>query len=182
MTKKKRVNGHASSDRRTGIPGRRLSDAAGHHSANPHAPIDREQTGPLRPPRPSIGLPILPDGRTALPEGNPCEGCDHCCRYVSIQIDTPRSRIDFENIRWYLLHKNVSVMIDYEGDWLIQFDTPCEWLIEGRCTHYELRPEICRDYDPADCERYAGPAEKVLLRTPDDLERYLSTRKGKRKA
>ena len=70
MPKKGRVNGHASSDRRAGVPGRRGSDAPGesdpalvdgHLSANPHAPIDRERTGPLRPPRPPIGLPILPD-------------------------------------------------------------------------------------------------------------------------
>jgi len=182
MPKKKRVNGHGDSERRTAVPGRRGSDATPTHlSANPHATVDRERTGPLRPPRPPIGLAILPDGRTALPEGNPCEGCDHCCRYVSIQIDTPRSKRDFENIRWYLLHKNVSVMIDFEGDWLVQFDTPCEWLVEGRCTHYELRPVICRDYDPAECERYGGPAEKVLFRTPDDLEKYLRERKGRGK-
>ena len=161
-------------------PDRRKKPA--HLSANPDAPIDNELVGPLRPPRPAIGLPILPDGRTALPEGNPCEGCDHCCRYVSIQIDRPRSKHDYDNIRWYLLHKNVSVMIDWEGDWLIQFDTPCEWLIDGRCGHYTLRPEICREYDPAECERYAGAAEKVLLRNPDDLERYLESRKSKKKA
>ncbi len=72
-------------------------------------------------------------------------------------------------------------MVDFEGDWLIQFDTPCEWLVEGRCTHYELRPQICRDYDPADCERYAGPGEKVLLRTPEDLGRYLEARNRRKK-
>lgn len=162
------------------LPDRRKKKPA-HLSANPNAPIDHERTGPLRPPRPAIGLKMLPDGRTALPEGNPCEGCDHCCRYVSVQIDRPRSKLDFENIRWYVLHKNVSVMIDYEGDWLIQFDTPCEWLIEGRCGHYTLRPEICRAYDPVDCERYAGAAEKVLIRTPDDLDRYLEGKKKARK-
>jgi len=160
----------------------RRKKPAEHLSANPDAPIDRELQGPLRPPRPAIGLPVLPDGRIALPTGNPCEGCDHCCRYVSIEIDRPTTKRDFDNIRWYLLHKNISVMIDYEGDWLIQFDTPCEWLIEGRCGHYELRPEICRDYDPVDCERYAGPAEKVLFRTPDDLARYLETRTRRKSA
>jgi Fe-S-cluster containining protein len=159
----------------------RRKNGNGHLSANPHAPVDREEQGPLRPPRPALGLRLLPDGRTALPEGNPCEGCDHCCRYVSIQIDRPTTKHEFDNVRWYLLHKNVSVMIDYEGDWLIQFDTPCRWLVDGRCTHYELRPEICRDYDPAECERYAGPAEKVLLRTPEDLARYLDSKKKKKK-
>ena len=162
--------------------GDRRRNGAGRLSANPHAPVDHEKHGPLRPPRPAIGLRILPDGRTELPDGNPCEGCDHCCRYVSIQIDRPTTKMEFENIRWYLLHQSVSVMIDYEGDWLIQFDTPCRWLVDGRCTHYELRPEICRDYDPADCERYAGPAEKVLLRTPEDLAKYLESRKRRKKA
>src|SRR5437764_12461757 len=150
-------------------------------SAHPHAPADSGDAGPLRPPRPAIGLRLLPDGRTELPKGNPCEGCDHCCRYVSIQIDRPTTKLEFDNIRWYLLHQKVSVMIDYEGDWLIQFDTPCAWLVDGQCTHYELRPEICRAYDPADCERYAGPAEKVLLRTPEDLARYLESRAKKRR-
>src|SRR5687767_11452053 len=93
--------------------GRRAKRSDLHLSANPHAPIDREGTEPLRPPKPPIGLPILPGGRIALPAGNPCEGCDHCCRYVSIQIDRPRSKHDFSNIRWYLLHKNISVMIDW---------------------------------------------------------------------
>ncbi|HEU4333010.1 MAG TPA: hypothetical protein VFT32_00820, partial [Candidatus Eisenbacteria bacterium] len=58
--------------------------------------------------------------------------------------------------------------------------TPCEWLVEGRCTHYHFRPEICRDYDPAECERYCTtPAEKVLIRTEQDLERYLAEREAR---
>jgi len=150
--------------------------------AHPHATVDHERTGPLRPPRPAIGLPLLPDGRTSLPKGNPCEGCDHCCRYVSLQIDTPRAKRDFDNIRWYLLHKNVSVMVDWEGSWLIQFDTPCAWLKDGQCSHYALRPEICREHDPVECERYAGPAEKILLLTPDDLDRFLEERDKERRA
>jgi Fe-S-cluster containining protein len=118
-------------------------------------------------------------------------GCDHCCRYVSLEIDKPRTKRDFDNIRWYLLHKNISVMVDWEGSWLIQFDTPCEWLVDGQCTHYSLRPEICREYDPAECERYNPiPAEKILLRNEKDLELFLAERekrsaarrKSKRKA
>jgi hypothetical protein len=96
---------------------------------------------------------------------------------MTIQIPTPRSKLDFDNIRWYILHRNVSVFVDWEGDWMVQFDTPCEWLVDGRCSHYSLRPEVCRDYDPADCERYnRSPAERLLLRTEADLERYLAER------
>jgi Fe-S-cluster containining protein len=120
---------------------------------------------------------VLSDGRFALPEGNPCEGCDHCCRYVALPIRTPRTNRDFEEIRWYVLHENVSVYIDWEGDWGIQFQAKCSWLRDGRCTHYELRPHVCREYDPAECERYVPePAEKILIRNTHDLERYLAER------
>ena len=42
-----------------------------------------------------------------------------CCRYFMLQIDTPSSKDDFENIRWYLAHRGVSVVIDMEGEWHI---------------------------------------------------------------
>lgn len=66
---------------------------------------------------------------------------------------------------------------------MVQFDTPCDWLKDGRCSHYARRPEVCRVYDPADCERYCpDPAEKILLRDEKDLERYLVEREARRKA
>jgi Fe-S-cluster containining protein len=65
---------------------------------------------------------------------------------------------------------------------MVQFETPCEWLVDGKCCHYELRPEICREYDPAECERYHSvPAHKVLLRDERDLERYLADREERAK-
>lgn len=148
--------------------------------AEPHGVGAERTDGRLRPPRPPIGLPLLPDGRRGLPPGNPCDGCDHCCRYVALPISTPRTRRDFEEIRWYVLHQNVSVYIDWDGDWMIQFDSPCEWLKDGRCVHYELRPQICRDHDPAGCERYVPfPADQVFIRNEEDLERYLEEREAR---
>lgn len=145
-----------------------------HHTARPSAPT---LDGPQKPPRPPIGLPLLPDGRTALPKGNPCQGCDHCCRYIAIQIDTPRTKKNFEDIRWYVLHRGVSVWVDWEGSWMLQFETQCNWLKDGRCSHYSLRPDLCREYDPAECERYSHtPAEKHLFRNEQDLDAYLVQR------
>ncbi len=148
-----------------------------HRAAAPHGVGAERTVGWLRPPRRPVGLPLLPGGRFALPPGNPCEGCDHCCRYVSLPIGRPRTKRDFEEVRWYVLHESVSVYIDLEGDWMIQFDSPCAWLRDGRCVHYDLRPPICREYDPAHCERYVpSPAENVFIRNEADLDRYLEER------
>jgi Fe-S-cluster containining protein len=66
---------------------------------------------------------------------------------------------------------------------MVQFDTPCAWLKDGRCTHYALRPDICREYDPAECERYATtPAERFVLRNEKDLERFLAEREARLEA
>jgi Fe-S-cluster containining protein len=99
---------------------------------------------------------------------------------VALAIPTPRTKRDFEEIRWYVLHDHVSVFIDWGGDWGIQFETKCRWLVGGRCSHYELRPPVCRDHDPAGCERYVtGPAERVMIRNEEDLERYLAKREAR---
>lgn len=159
-----------------------MSRGTDEHTAKPHAPGHSEpgEERPLRPPRPAIGLALSPDGRYELPEGNPCEGCDHCCRYVTIQIATPRTKRDFDDIRWYVLHHGVSVYVDWEGSWAVQFDTPCAWLKDGRCTHYALRPDVCREYDPAECERYVTtPAEKIVIRNEKDLDRFLAEREAR---
>jgi uncharacterized protein len=129
----------------------------------------------LRPSRLARELPRLPH----LPAlaCDPCKGCDRCCRYVALEIDRPTTREDFDQIRWYVLHRNVSVFIVDSGDWYVQFDTACEWLKDERCTHYELRPELCREYDPESCERHGeGPGYEILIENEADLERYLDRR------
>lgn len=162
------------------MPGPRDRKPPDQHTADPHGTTPTPPEEPRRPPRPAVGLPLLPDGRYALPEGNPCEGCDHCCRYVALAIPTPRTKRDFEEIRWYVLHDHVSVYIDWQGDWGIQFETTCRWLSGGRCSHYQLRPHVCREYDPAGCERYVvAPAERVMLRNEQDLARYLAQREDR---
>ena len=126
-------------------------------------------------------MPQFSIKRDQLPPGEVlCQYCTGlCCRYFAVPIDTPTTWKDFDNIRWYVLHQSVSVLRDWEGNWMVQFDTPCAWLKDGRCSHYALRPGVCRDYDPAECERYCTvPAEKVLIRDEKDLDHYLEERKA----
>lgn len=123
--------------------------------------------------------PQLPDRKSFDPQdANPCSGCSNCCEYVSLQIDRPRSLQDYDHIFWYLLHRDIWVYIDEENDWYVQFNTPCEKLENRRCSYYERRPSICRDYEPETCVRYGeGAPEKFLFKNEDDFFRYLEKKK-----
>lgn len=54
-----------------------------------------------------------------------------------------------------------------EGAYM-DFRYSCEWLGEdGRCTHYEERPQLCRSYQPqsdALCAEYIGPPTLLWLK------------------
>jgi Fe-S-cluster containining protein len=89
--------------------------------------------------------------------GTLCEHCTGlCCRYIALPIDTPRSTGDFDDIRWYLLHENVSVFVE-DDQWYVSFVTNCRHLLpDHRCGIYETRPRICRQYTTDDCDYHSG--------------------------
>jgi Fe-S-cluster containining protein len=92
---------------------------------------------------------------------NKCSFCvgSKCCSYVTQQIDTPRSKDDFETLLWQVSHHNVGAYKDEDG-WFLIFDTRCSHLLpDGRCGIYDVRPEICRSHSNDYCE-YDAPAEE----------------------
>lgn len=89
-----------------------------------------------------------------------CDLCTNstCCTYVTQQIDTPRSKYDFEILLWQVSHKGVGAYKDEDG-WFVMYDAPCTHLeMDGRCGIYEDRPTICRTHENDYCE-YDAPAE-----------------------
>ena len=82
-----------------------------------------------------------------------CEYCTaKCCRYFAMPIDTPEDRIDFEYLRWFLLHDRATVFKE-DDTWYLLVHTTCRHLQEdNRCGIYETRPQVCRDYSTKDCE------------------------------
>jgi len=103
-----------------------------------------------------------------------------CCRYIATQIDEPTCKRDYDNVRWYLLHRGVYVFADHEGDWYLEFEAPCDWLLDGNlCGNYGRRPVVCREHgdDGADCEsRAATDPYEVRFSTPEEFETYLERR------
>ena len=111
-----------------------------------------------------------------------CEHCPAaCCRHIALPIDKPANKRDYDDIRWYLMHKDVSIFVE-EGDWYVQFQARCSNLgTDNLCQIYESRPEICRDYEPGECD-YGGGAYTYdhLFTHPKQVEDYYFKRTGKK--
>lgn len=110
---------------------------------------------------------------------NLCRGCDACCRYVITEIDKPTDKSDFDNITWFLHHKNVNVYIGHDNKWYLEFVTPCEQLGSSKlCKIYEKRPQICRKYKQADCPKYNDDTvEKHYFKCAQELDDYMQKKK-----
>ena len=115
-----------------------------------------------------VPIPVVAEGVKITPE-NKCGFCTNslCCHYVTQEIDTPRSKYDYEHLLWQVSHPGVSVYKDADG-WTLMFATTCTHLrADGRCGIYEARPQICRDHSNDFCE-YDQPAEEGFdLHFPD---------------
>ncbi|MDX1959742.1 MAG: YkgJ family cysteine cluster protein [Leptospiraceae bacterium] len=126
-----------------------------------------------------LEFPTFPN-EDKMSESEICCKCTGCCRYVSVVIQKPRSKANIDLYKWYLLHKNVQIYIDHEGDWNLLFITPCSELQkDGTCGVYETRPDICRDYSPKSCSR-TGKDHTHLFKTPAAFLEYLEEEKQKR--
>jgi Fe-S-cluster containining protein len=99
-----------------------------------------------------------------------------CCRYVATKINAPRTKIDWDEIFWFLCHENVEVFIE-SRKWYVLFDTPCRNLdARSRCVVYSRRPHVCRQHEEENCEYWGEGEGKLTLRTPEDLKKYMKRR------
>lgn len=111
-----------------------------------------------------------------MAQKNQCDKCKGlCCRYFALPIDTPEDKSDFDDIRWYLCHKDVTVFVE-DGDWYLNLKNKCRHLTEkdNRCRIYEKRPNICRKYKHSDCDYTEGEYDYELHFTNDkQMEEYI---------
>lgn len=108
--------------------------------------------------------------------GHDCTDCNaKCCKYVTVEIDTPTCKRDYDTIRWYLIHQNIRVLLDNYNTWHVEFLTPCNYLTsDNTCRIYTNRPKLCRDYpdDETYCENEDKPYA-ILFSTVEEFDRYL---------
>ncbi len=104
-----------------------------------------------------------------------CWKCGNCCKYVAVEIDKPKTKKDFEDIKWYVCHKNVNVFVDENNIWYVEFLTKCEFLDENNlCKIYNKRPKICKKYNPDECIKNGqGSGEKLKFSHLEQIEKYI---------
>ncbi|MBF0218400.1 MAG: YkgJ family cysteine cluster protein [Gammaproteobacteria bacterium] len=106
-----------------------------------------------------------------------CQGA-RCCRYVTHQIDTPRSRASFDHLLWQISHELIEIYKDEDG-WFMLINTSCQHLdAKGRCGIYPHRPQICREHSNEWCEYDASAEEgfELYFRDYDELLTYCKAR------
>jgi Fe-S-cluster containining protein len=101
-----------------------------------------------------------------------------CCTYITEQLETPRSKHDFDHLLWQVSHENVEIYKDEDG-WFLLVDARCTHLQhDGRCGIYDRRPQVCREYSNDYCE-YDAPAEdsfELYFRNYEQLLSYCRKR------
>jgi RecJ-like exonuclease len=101
---------------------------------------------------------------------NKCNG--KCCKRLAVQLDNPVTLDDYEDIFWYLFHRDAWVYIDTENRWWIQFPIPCSKLDKkGKCMVYEKRPSVCRKSKVEECDANVDDI-KILFKDEEDYKPY----------
>lgn len=112
--------------------------------------------------------------RKDLPKGaNLCEHCTaKCCRYFALPIENPKTRKDYDYIRWYLLHAQATVFVE-DNEWYLLVHTVCKHLQDDhRCGIYETRPAICREYTTNKCEYDDEWTYDQYFETPEQVHEF----------
>jgi Fe-S-cluster containining protein len=119
-------------------------------------------------------MPNFPIKRDQLKPGEVlCSYCTAlCCRYFSVQIDTPTTRDDFDNLRWFMMHGRVTTYVE-DGNWYLCVYGDCKHLqADYRCGNYDDRPQICRAYSTNHCEYDDQGLHDLYFETPEQVWEY----------
>jgi len=107
------------------------------------------------------------------PGQNLCDYCTaKCCRYFALAIETPKTRDDFDNLRWYLMHGGCAIFVE-DGAWYLLVYGDCKYLrSDYRCGIYPERPKICRKYSTDCCEYDDEACYDKFFEVPEQIWEY----------
>ena len=116
-----------------------------------------------------------------MDRANQCDKCTGlCCRYFALPIDTPKDKGDYDDIKWFLCHKDITVFVE-DGDWYINIKNRCKYLSEKghRCKIYDKRPRICRGYRHSTCDFVEGEYDfEQHFTSAEQIEEYIKIKFG----
>ena len=84
----------------------------------------------------------------------------------------------WSEMRWMVAHNRVSIgRSSSTGDWSVVFTTECSKLTkEGRCSIYQQRPLICKEYSAETCSKNGeGAIYDLEFDNLEDFDKWLST-------
>ena len=123
--------------------------------------------------------------KNSIPNDALCARClGLCCRYITIEIDKPRTKREKDDVRWYLLHEGVTLLITPDR-WMVKVPARCSALTEENvCGIYPDRPQACREYSTENCDYYTEyegwDTDYIEIETVEAFETYLKSRSRKR--
>jgi len=96
-----------------------------------------------------------------------------CCKYYTVLLEDPEDAEDFDELRWFLAHGSNYIYID-DGEWHLNVEARCKFLQDdGRCSMYEYRPQVCRDFGHEDeCEFEGSYDFDRVFKTIGEIEAY----------
>ncbi|MBW3541440.1 MAG: YkgJ family cysteine cluster protein [Planctomycetes bacterium] len=102
-----------------------------------------------------------------------CSYCTaKCCRYFALPIDTPATWLDFDYVRWYMIHGRTAIFVE-DDTWYLMIYGDCEHLQDDhRCGIYHERPQICREYSTENCEYDDEACYDKFFETAEQLWEY----------
>ncbi len=102
-----------------------------------------------------------------------------CCRYITVQISSPRRKADYDELSWFLTHDNISVYVNNRR-WHLEVSNPCKHLTKrSLCAIYETRPIVCRDHAADGCEYPDRPTFDLHFRSKEDFDAWWDAKRGR---
>jgi Fe-S-cluster containining protein len=96
-----------------------------------------------------------------------------CCMYLSVEVDAPETKRDFDDLLWMIAHRDVEIYTRRRR-WYLMVKNPCRFYDPRHgCTIYPVRPRICRQHHPDECEFDEGYDFDLHFRSYEELDRHI---------